>query len=294
MKAICTPESKHGTVMARLQHLIFVVALAHCTPPLQRAYLIALGNATLLQRSLEHNLRLPRDSIHVWTAVNATRATPDSVTLYAQHTIAHGRHDHMQLGSLPALGCLLSHMQVWQHMLTQPEDEVAIFEEDAWPREDAHMLVQGVRADAWRWASNWTLLKLTTEAGHRVVESGRWQYHTPRLASCATKGGCVTFGTRGYLLRRRGAQVLLRQVGALDVQVDALLSLVDAYDPEFRMLWSTQSMCVEPVWLQHSTTVWDGCLKCFITPLTPYYLILGVCIVALLVLHRRHKKMYLA
>ena len=212
MKAICTPESKHGTVMARLQHLIFVVALAHCTPPLQRAYLIALGNATLLQRSLEHNLRLPRDSIHVWTAVNATRATPDSVTLYAQHTIAHGRHDHMQLGSLPALGCLLSHMQVWQHMLTQPEDEVAIFEEDAWPREDAHMLVQGVRADAWRWASNWTLLKLTTEAGHRVVESGRWQYHTPRLASCATKGGCVTFGTRGYLLRRRGAQVLLRQV----------------------------------------------------------------------------------
>ena len=79
----------------------------------------------------------------------------------------------------------------------------------------------------------------------------------------------------------------------MDVQVDALLSLVDTYDPEFRMLWSTESMCVEPVWLQHSTTVWDGCLKCFITPLTPYYLILGFCIVALLVLHRRHKRVYL-
>ena len=239
-----------------------------------RAYIIALGNASELQASIQRSLRL---RAVVWPAVNgsnALRQAQENVTLYARHTLLHGRHDHMQLGSAGALGCLLSHMEIWRHMLTVPEeDPVAIFEEDAWPLPEGHLVVEGTLEDAARWASNWSAIKLTREAGHSMVQQGAWVHHTPRLASCATKGGCLTFGTRGYLLTREGAATLLRHTRLLDVQVDALLCLADAYDPAFRMLWSTQSTCVEPAWLQRGSSTWDGCLKCFIPPLAPYYLL---------------------
>ena len=170
--------------------------------------------------------------------------------------------------------------QVWRDFLRHAPDSVravAVFEEDI--RVDAYSLekMNRVWADAEALAPRWSVLKLTADWGHSVVQTGGWQYHSDSLASCATKAGCTTFGTRGYLVTRQGAERLLAHADPITVQVDALISLAASYDPDFALYWALRSIAAPDGGLASSvpsSTVWDGCLKCYLpTGATPYILV---------------------
>ena len=95
---------------------------------------------------------------------------------------------------------------------------------------------------------DWSLLML--ESGH-ITTSGEWHEIGILATTCnsqlqkkpiTTKDlknkMCIWMGTRGYLLRYTGAQILLQHATRpLIVQVDALMSLVAAFYPEFKMFW---------------------------------------------------------
>ena len=93
-------------------------------------------------------------------------------------------------------------------------------------------------------------------------------------ATCAQRP-CSWFGTRGYLLTYRGAQLLLANALPISVQVDALIGLVAGFNPGFRMYWTREN--VVHLQMARMSTIWEGCLKCYL-PASPLFY---VCLLAL-------------
>lgn len=182
----------------------------------------------------------------------------------------------MQLSTPAMLGCLLSHIRLWESVL--PNETIAVFEEDAYidrvSSERMHSLSYDMRGIA-----SWDVLML--ESGQRLISSGEWQYIGDLAATCSSNSTpCTWFGTRGYLITYSGAQHLLRHVYPISVQVDALMGLVAAFSPGFNMYWTREN--IAHIRLFHISSVWDACIKCYL-PTTPYlYLtILLLCVLRL-------------
>lgn len=238
------------------------------------AYVIALNASSVrdLQAQVREHLGV---TAQVALAVNASGARqyaedhPEDVPLYVRHTMRSGRHDHMQIGNAEMLGCLLSHMAVWARFLASPHSTVAVFEEDA--RLDAHSgeVLRELEQDLTRARlPSWSILMLESgqiNSGHPYEPLGR------QLRRCAGDD-CSWYGTRGYVLTRGGAEALLRHAHPVTVQVDSLVFLAGRLEPGFVMLWTGTSVAKSRT-IVHLviSTVFDGCIKCFMpVSLLPY------------------------
>jgi GR25 family glycosyltransferase involved in LPS biosynthesis len=193
-----------------------------------------------------------RSRVIVHKAQTGAAATT-KVPIGTRIAILQGRHSHAAIGSEAALGCLLSHTAVWRSM--REGDTVVVFEEDARLDElsAARMLAaeQDLALDA-----DWDLIIL--ETGH-LTTAGKWRnIGKGNVATCA--GNCDWQGSRGYILRYRGAKELLLE-DSPHVQVDALFWMLAATG-RLRMFWVTSNVA-HPTH-SASSTVWDGCLKCYI------------------------------
>ena len=255
----------------------------------EQGYIIALNpqarHATHL--ALAATQWLGVSSIEIQRAVNSSTALLHAsvvarLPLYTRMALSTGeRHDYMQVGSLEMLGCLLSHVRIWQEAAAEawPDDRtILVLEEDA--------QIDAVSADRLRTllqeVDNWDILML--ETGHitvagpmrRVGALGMtWAVVRPpppplssststpaaALALVPPEAACRWMGTRGYLLRASGARILMRHVYELTVQVDALLGLVATFDPAFRMVWPRANIA-HPSMLVLTTVQQDRCIKC--------------------------------
>jgi len=228
------------------------------------AYIIALDPLaphvrTLVQDAATHLLggREPR----VWRAINGSEAlTQARLPLYTRLTLASGRHDHMQLGSAPMLGCLLSHVAIWRATTESGATTALVLEEDAILDAVSALRLTQLLMDARN--ESWDVLLL--ETGHLTVsgatravgEIGRtWADPSDALHN-------RWMGTRGYLLTQRGATVLLTHADELGVQVDALLGMAVVFDG-LRMVWSSVNIAHPTRWRASAVQTWDPCLKCF-------------------------------
>jgi hypothetical protein len=133
----------------------------------------------------------------------------------------------------------------------------------------------------------WDLVLL--ESGHSLIASGKWQHIGKYAATCNTVNNttpCTWFGTRGYLITYNGAQQLLKHAYPISVQVDALMGLVAAFSPEFKMYWTREN--IAHLQMFHITGVWDGCLKCYL-PTSPWFYVLCLLYVAVHIVVRVSK-----
>ena len=226
------------------------------------AFVISLNRRT--NARIPYYLDIPTTLVG---AVNSSVAVQERVPLYVKHTMAHGRHDHMQISNAAMLGCYLSHVHVWETFLNSTDAVVAVFEEDVVVDWSSRAVLNELWHDMR--GLNWSIVML--ESGHLNTE-GRWLYIGQHLATCAEPGTCTWFGTRGYLLTRQGAASLLRHARPIMVQVDALVSLVATWDSDFNMYWTRTDVAKQRL-LSHST-VWDGCIKCYMpVALWPYFVL---------------------
>ena len=225
---------------------------------------------------------------YIFNAINGTEALLQSQRQLPLYTYmlfqTKARHDHMQLASAAMLGCLLSHMSIWA--LVQPNETVVVLEEDAWLDEKSinrlKMLSEDLHGIAWD--------VLLLENGH-LNTAGAWKEVGQIAVTCAYSKNesllngkyCSWMGTRGYFFTYDGANALLRHARPFVVQVDALMSLLAAFDPHFRLYWTRHSV-VHQNYL-HLSTVWDGCIKCYM-PVSHvhYYFFLSVVIACLLLI----------
>ena len=178
----------------------------------------------------------------------------EKVPVSTRIAILQGRHSHAAIGSDAALGCLLSHTAVWRSM--REGDTVAVFEEDT--RLDALSAARMLAIEQDLANEEWDVVVL--ETGH-LTASGAWRrIGKGNVATCAST--CEWQGSRGYILRYSGAKELLLE-DSPHVQVDALFWMLAAAG-RVRMFWATSNVA-HPTHTAAST-VWDGCLKCYIPP----------------------------
>ena len=229
--------------------------VAYDPPERNSAYVISLTPPGRLLNEIKTHLKT--EAKHV-QAVNKSDTFQYKVPLYTLHTMEHGRHDHMQIGNREMLGCLLSHVSVWRQFLNSTDETVLVFEEDAIIDKNSAGVLGSIWQDL-RGRPGWSVVML--ERGHTASKVG-WaaQNNSKFLLGCS--GTCHWFGTRGYLLSREGATTLLQHAAPYVVQVDALISLVATWDPQFTML-ATKTDVAYPSEGKKST-VWDGCLKCWV------------------------------
>jgi GR25 family glycosyltransferase involved in LPS biosynthesis len=247
---------------------------------ISRAHIISMAPDSEQTQELARNIRhfLHIANTTVFHAVNGTEAilsndALERLTFYTRYLMLSGRHDHMQLSNAGMLGCFLSHTQIWKSI--QPNETVAIFEDDAYidlvSAERMHMLSRDVE----RLGLAWDVLLL--ESGHNLIASGEWVSLGNLAATCLYQPGsgqaCTWFGTRGYLINYRGSQHLLRFASPISVQVDALIGLVAAFSPDFRMIWTRKD--IARLRLFYTTGVWDACFKCYL-PASPYPYVLAL------------------
>ena len=104
---------------------------------------------------------------------------------------------------------------------------------------------------------NWSILML--EARWSPDQRGDITDISSLLATCKA---CEWFGTRSYIITPQGAEILLQYYRPLLVQVDGLISLVNAYDPQFSMLWVRHKTVRERTG-HKSTTQLRPCPRCY-------------------------------
>ena len=99
---------------------------------------------------------------------------------------------------------------------------------------------------------------------------------------------CTWFGTRGYLLTYNGAQILLKHIFPITVQVDSFIGLVAAFDSNFKMFWTRQNVVHwRYLYLSH---VWEHCFKCYMPIDAQFYIIFIIIILlSVLIIIFRHK-----
>jgi GR25 family glycosyltransferase involved in LPS biosynthesis len=217
-------------------------------------------------------------------AMQKTKETEDLIALYTRYVMLTGRSDHMQLSNPSMLGCLLSHIQIWNEI--KESETVAIFEEDAYMDETSSQRLYSLSIDMHN--IEWDVLML--ESG-QIIASGVWEYIGKYAATCSSnktgnaitglkKNLCTWFGTRGYLITYDGAQKLLSHAFPVHVQIDALMGLLAAFNKDFKMYWTRENIVHQRI--LYITQVWDACLKCYMPQQTIFYLIMLIAIFGLL------------
>jgi GR25 family glycosyltransferase involved in LPS biosynthesis len=88
---------------------------------------------------------------------------------------------------------------------------------------------------------------------------------------------CTWFGTRGYLITYEGSQKLLKYAFPIHVQIDALMGLVDAFEPDFKMYWTTKNVVYQQTF--YVSQIWEACFKCYM----PTQSIIYICFIILFV-----------
>ena len=238
--------------------------------PINTSYIISLDHESsknlipLLQKYLFV------ENVSLFAGVNQTEAMNlfNSLPLYTKYVMKTGRSDHMQLSNPSMLGCLLSHITIWENV--RPKETVLVLEEDAHLDLQSATVMEHLSSDMK--SIHWDVLML--ESGH-FLTSGKWISVGGYAATCAptniTNNICTWFGTRGYMITYEGAQKLLAHTFPVHVQIDAYMGLLAAFNPEFKMYWTRENVVHQQLF--HISKVWDGCLKCYMPQTSLFYVI---------------------
>jgi GR25 family glycosyltransferase involved in LPS biosynthesis len=157
-----------------------------------------------------------------------------NLTLYNRHLMRHGRTDGLQMSNVNMLGCLESHREVW----TRVRQDSYVFEDDAVPVKHALGIVKMLLNDSAD--RHWSVIHLDVPGGFisgRLFAPDRSQFtNIGRITE--TCRDCIAYSTRGYIVTQAAAQILLQNYEPPVVQVDAYMSLLNAYHPHFKQVWS--------------------------------------------------------
>jgi len=252
-----------------------------------RAFVISMNEpeSRPLLRDLKTFMNI--DSASIFPAINGSHALQQGtheLSLYTKYTMLVGRHDHMQLSNPSMLGCLLSHIEIWK-MLT-PGETVAVFEEDAYVDDLSSERFFTLSNDMARYP--WDILMLING---QFIATGQWKPMGSAAITCGQNTTsvqrrfesssppklsiCTWFGTRGYLITYKGSRHLLKHAYPIQVQIDALIGLVAAFEPQFQMFWSKENIVHQKMF--YVSKIWDACLKCYLPTDFWFYCILTVC-----------------
>lgn len=227
-------------------------------------YMIALRPEEMKETASDIKRRLQLKEMNVVQAVKSKEIDLASLPLYTRYQMDHGRADPMNIGTRGAVGCSLSHANVWSMILNQTQEQgesAYVFEEDAViPSHSNYLLIRDMVEEITSvpaFNQTWTILLLKFFLGFGKESVVYTRNNDASSSLTATCRDCTGYSTTGYILNKKGAKVLLKHMSRepmMVVQIDSWISLVNTYDPTFRMFWNLRDDKIEFL-KAHKTTI---------------------------------------
>ena len=150
------------------------------------------------------------------------------VSMEAFIDITEGRSLHRQIVGKGTIGCALSHYSLWKWLVEHPEmDRLLIFEDDARPIDSysIEMLEKTINS-----VSEFDIISF----GYTTIRGNIEEYneYVDKFL------GGEFFGLQGYLVSRRGAQKLMKNMFPIEFQVDSYIGYIAKFDPEFKLYFT--------------------------------------------------------
>jgi glycosyl transferase family 25 len=156
-----------------------------------------------------------------WPAVNGRSLTLDDIRKIVkpeamQPIIDNKRKQHHEL-SIGAVGCALSHLQVWKNLLDKNKDESAllIFEDDTNPS----LKIDDVSNIMYQLPNDWDIFLIGTIDSH---------IDPSKKPSIEKVGGF--YGLHAYMINKKCVEMLLSESLPMDMQIDSWLSVLSLQD----------------------------------------------------------------
>lgn len=177
------------------------------------------------------------------------------VTLQAYVDLNEGRTLHRSLSSKGALGCYMSHVNIWKWLLNQPNiDKVVVFEDDA-------IIVSKDNIEKLNKSLN-SIVQPFDFFSFGYLNADRGETYSINEYINLYKG--EFWGLQAYIITKSGAEKLLRYIFPIDVQIDSYIGLIGIYDPSFKLYVTSKSFVEQRT---HISTIQDICIKCGIIDL---------------------------
>ncbi len=153
--------------------------------------------------------------------------------MYTRYVMQTGRTDDLQIGNLNMLGCIETHREVWARI----SNTSYVFEHDAKPNENSKRVVETMLRDTT--VSAWSVLLLQKpnafSTNSLVAPKNQFEFIGEIGQSCRN---CIAYGSRGYIVTKEGAKILLDNYNPPVVQVDSYMSLLNMYHENFTLVWT--------------------------------------------------------
>ncbi len=114
-------------------------------------------------------------------------------------------------------GCYLSHINMWKRIVEEQHEEVLIFEDDI----NIGSAFLGVMKNRHKFPKDYELINFRTDA--HLIPRGGFVYDIHKIAIL----GSIANRTCAYLLKRRGAEKLLRKAYPIYQPIDDLMARVE-------------------------------------------------------------------
>ncbi len=159
---------------------------------------------------------------------------------YALYTIDNGRKIDPEISTLGAVGCYLSHVELWKKLLESEEEVMHVVEDDATVLatvEEMNEFIQSVPSD-------WDIIYLGFFKMHPLMTRGE----DVELSNRMYRINSPTYQTHSYVINRRGAEKLLSKAFPIVHHVDSYMSFMamkgglNAYRPRSAFLIQDQSL----------------------------------------------------
>lgn len=141
------------------------------------------------------------------------------MTLYSKSVLdnPNDRQTHEHFNTLGALGCYLSHVKAWKHMLDNNIQEAVIFEDDARVLED-------------EFSAYFTdIITDLRENGADLCFLGYINRSVPDVYDEHLYEPVMEFEAHSYYLTLKGATILLKHCFPIELHVDLFLSIMSMY-----------------------------------------------------------------
>lgn len=204
------------------------------------------------------------NDVEIFKAVDGSKIESEMENLlspWSYHVITQKipRKYHAQLPSKGAVGCYLSHIEIWQELVNSKEEYAVIFEDDIVFEKtfNSDQIELPPDFDMYFLGVSWEESKSQSKLSYRKIKS---QF----------------FGTHGYIITRQCAMRLLQFALPIEIQIDAFIYMMMSR-LNLIVYVSNDNICSQK---QHMSNIQTLCLLCY--PYSGNNMILYFCLVLVL------------
>ena len=138
-----------------------------------------------------------------------------------QYTMKRGRSVDSDISSHGAIGCYISHIQLWQRLVEEDDDDMYLITEDDVTVDITVEKIDLFLEEVYQNHPDWDVILI---GWMKPLHETMGKDGDIRLSRNVYKCNDITFGMHAYLINRKGAKRLLKNAFPIVDQVDSYLS----------------------------------------------------------------------